>query len=199
MQKLMEDINMKWILSLLVVMLIASPAAAQVTLAEVEQVVAASESRILAEFQKMREELATVKTELTTVKTEIAVMKTDIAVLKTELHDTKGELKEHIDLRATASEGVTLAEIRSVNRRLSFVEYLLIALVTALVTVLLWMLKNQWDKRRTDREKLAAQQSEIDAQNAEIVRLRAEAERTQNASGLVSPTGGRLENEVKRG
>ena len=204
---------MKWILSLLVVMLIASPAAAQVTLADVEQVVAASESRILAEFQKMREELATVKTELatvkteiatvktelTTVKTEIAVMKTDIAVLKTELHDTKGELKEHIDLRATASEGVTLAEIRSVNRRLSFVEYLLIALVTALVTVLLWMLKNQWDKRRTDREKLAAQQSEIDAQNAEIVRLRAEAERTQNASGLVSPTGGRLENEVKRG
>ena len=176
---------MKWILGLLIGMLIASPAMAQVTRAEVEQIAAASDARILAKLDKINEGLAT-------VNTEIAVMKNDIAVLKTELRETKTELKEYVDSRVTASEEKTSAEIRGITRQLSFVQFLLGILVTGLLTVLLGLLKHQWDKRKADRGKLAEKQSEIDA-------LRAENERIKNTSGLVSPSGGRLENEVEGG
>ena len=189
---------MKWILGLLIGMLIASPAVAQVTRAEVEQIAAASDARILAKLDKINEKLAT-------VETDIAVIKTDIAALKTGLHETKTELKQYVDSRVTASEEKTSAEIRGITRQLSFVQFLLVALVTGLLTMLLALLKQQWDKRKAGDEKLGAQQkeladkqSEIDAQNAEIVRLRAEVERMKNTSGLVSPSGGRLENEGER-
>ena len=177
---------MKWMLSLLLAMLIASPALGQATLKEVDALLAAYETRMIAEFQKINTELAVLKTDVAALKTDVAVLKTDVADLRTELHTTKIELKEYIDFRITASEKVTTAEIRAVNRRVTFVEYLLIALVTALVTVLLWMLKNQWDKRKANEEKNAEQQDEIR-------NLRAENERLKNDSGLVSPTGGRLE------
>ena len=172
---------MKWMLCLLLAMLIASPAFGQATLKEVEALLAASEARMMGEFQKINAELAE-------LKTDVAVLKADVADLRTELHTTKVELKEHIDFRITASEKVTTAEIRAVNQRVTFVEYLLIAVVTALVTVLLWMLKNQWDKRRANEEKNAEQQDEIR-------NLRAENERLKNGSGLVSPTGGKLKTE----
>ena len=177
---------MKWMLSLLLAMLIASPALGQATLKDVDALLAAYEARMIAEFQKINTELADLKTDVAALKTDVAVLKTDVADLRTELHTTKIELKEYIDFRITASEKVTTAEIRAVNRRVTFVEYLLIALVTALVTVLLWMLKNQWDKRKANEEKNAEQQDEIR-------NLRAENERLKNDSGLVSPTGGRLE------
>ena len=177
---------MKGICCLLLAMLIASPALGQATLKEVDALLAAYEARMIAEFQKINTELAALKTDVAALKTDVAVLKTDVADLRTELHTTKIELKEYIDFRITASEKVTTAEIRAVNRRVTFVEYLLIALVTALVTVLLWMLKNQWDKRKANEEKNAEQQDEIR-------NLRAENERLKNDSGLVSPTGGRLE------
>ena len=177
---------MKGMLSLLLAMLIASPALGQATLKEVDALLAAYEARMIAEFQKINTELVELKTDVAALKTDVAVLKTDVADLRTELHTTKIELKEYIDFRITASEKVTTAEIRAVNRRVTFVEYLLIALVTALVTVLLWMLKNQWDKRKANEEKNAEQQDEIR-------NLRAENERLKNDSGLVSPTGGRLE------
>ena len=177
---------MKWMLCLILAMLIASPALGQATLKEADALLAAYEARMLAEFQKINTELAALKTDVAALKTDVAVLKTDVADLRTELHTTKIELKEYIDFRITASEKVTTAEIRAVNRRVTFVEYLLIALVTALVTVLLWMLKNQWDKRKANEEKNAEQQDEIR-------NLRAENERLKNDSGLVSPTGGRLE------
>ena len=168
---------MKWILGLLIGMLIASPAMAQVTRAEVEQIAAASDARILAKLEKISEELVT-------VKTEIAVIKTDIA----------------------ASEEKTSAEIRGLTRQLSFVQFLLGILVTGLLTVLLAFLKNQWDKRKAGDEKLGAQQKELTEQQkalaekqSEIDALRAENERMKNTSGLVSPSGGRLEDEVKGG
>ena len=177
---------MKWMLSLLLATLIASPALGQATLKEVDALLAAYEARMIAEFQKINTELAVLKADVAALKTDVAILKTDVADLRTELHTTKIELKEYIDFRITASEKVTTAEIRAVNRRVTFVEYLLIALVTALVTVLLWMLKNQWDKRKANEEKNAEQQDEIR-------NLRAENERLKNDSGLVSPTGGRLE------
>ena len=177
---------MKWMLCLLIGMLVASPAVGQMTGEEAGQM-SAADARILAELQKMNGELAALKADMAEVKTELAELKTEVAVVKAEV---KG-LKEYVDVKIAA----TTAEIRAVNRRLTFVEYLLLALVTAHVTVLLWMLKKQWDERRSDRGKMDAQEKEIATQQAEIIALRAENERMKNASGLVSSSGGRLESE----
>ena len=171
---------MKWILGLLIGMLIASPAVAQVTRAEVEQIAAASDARILAKLDK-------IDAELVTVKTDIAVIKTDIAVLKAALIKTETDLKEYINRTVTASEEKTSAEIRGLTRQLSFVQFLLGILVTGLLTVLLAFLKNQWDKRKEGDEKLGAQQKELTEQQkalaekqSEIDALRAENERMKN-------------------
>ena len=176
---------MKGMLSLLLAMLIASPALGQFTREEAKILLDAS-ARMTTDIETIKADVAALKTDVAALKTDVAVLKTDVADLRTELHTTKIELKEYIDFRITASEKVTTAEIRAVNRRVTFVEYLLIALVTALVTVLLWMLKNQWDKRKANEEKNAEQQDEIR-------NLRAENERLKNDSGLVSSTGGKLE------
>ena len=165
---------MKWMLCLFVIVLIATMPA------EAAEISGASAAQILAELQKMNGELTALKADMAEVKTELAELKTEVAVVKAEV---KG-LKEYVDVKIAA----TTAEIRAVNRRLTFVEYLLLALVTAHVTVLLWMLKKQWDERRADRGKM-------DAQEKEIAALRAENERMKSASGLVSSTGGRLESE----
>ena len=197
---------MKWLLCLLIGMLIASPAMAQVTRAEVEQIAAASDARILAELEKINEELAT-------VKTDIAVMKTDIAALTARLIKTEADLKDYVDLKFGAlnreqaeRDKRVETEIRGLTRQLSFVQFLLGILVTGLLTVLLAFLKNQWDKRKAGDEKLGAQQKELTEQQkalaekqSEIDALRAENERIKNRSGLVSPSGGRLEDEVKGG
>ena len=193
---------MKWMLCLFVIMLLATmPAAAA-------EISGATASQILAELQKMNGELAALKADMAEVKADVAILKADVAelkvdvailkadvaVLKTDVAVLKAEvqgLREYVDVKISA----TTSEIRSVNRRVAVTEYLLIALVTALVTVLLWMLKNQWDKRRADSGKMDAQEKEIATQQAEIIALRAENERMKNASGLVSSTGGRLESE----
>ena len=182
---------MKWLLGLLIGMLIASPAFAQLTRDEAET--------LLTGFARLTAELEKINVELATVKADIAIMKTDIAVLKTELRDTKTELKEYVDLRVTASEEKTATEIRGLTRQLSFVQFLLGILVTGLLAVLLGLLKQQWDKRKADGEKLGAQQKALAEKQSEIDALRAENERIKNTSGLVSPSGGRLENEVKGG
>ena len=174
---------MKWILGLLIGMLIASPAFGQLTREEAQTLLTGF-AQLTAKVDKINEELVTVKTDIAVMKADIAELKTDVAVMKNDI---------------TASEEKTSAEIRGITRQLSFVQFLLGILVTGLLTVLLALLKSQWDKRKADRGKLADKQSEIDAQNAEIVRLRAENERIKNTSGLVSPSGGRLENEVERG
>ena len=172
---------MKWILCLLIGMLIASPAFAQLTRAEGEQIVSATDARILAKLEKINEELVTVKTEL-------AVLKTELHVRFTALEDKQVER----DKRAET-------EIRGLTGQLSFVQFLLGILVTGLLAVLLGLLKQQWDKRKADGEKLGAQQKALAAKQSEIDALRAENERIKNTSGLVSPSGGRLENEVEGG
>ena len=196
---------MKWILCLLIGMLIASPAVAQLTRDEAETLLTGF-ARLTAKVEKISEELAT-------VKTDIAVMKTDIAVMKTELRNTKTELKQYVNLKFDAlnreqaeRDKRVETEIRGLTRQLSFVQFLLGILVTGLLTVLLAFLKNQWDKRKEGDEKLGAQQKELTEQQkalaekqSEIDALRAENERIKNTSGLVSPSGGRLEDEVKGG
>ena len=193
---------MKWMLCLFVIVLLISAPFGQTIPAAAAEISGASAAQILAELQKMNGELAALKAEVAAVKTELAVVKADVAALRTELRTTKTELKEYVDFKIEALNGKQeerdkriAAEIRAVNRRVAVTEYLLIALVTALVTVLLWMLKNQWDKRRADRGKMDAQEKEIATQQAEIAALRAENERMKNASGLVSSTGGQLESE----
>ena len=188
---------MKWILGLLIGMLIASPAFGQLTREEAQT--------LLTGFARLTAELEKINVELATVNTKIAVMETDIAVLKTELRNTKTELKQYVDLRITALEDKQAerdkrveTEIRGFTRQLSFVQLLLVALVTGLLTVLLALLKQQWDKRKEGDEKLGAQQKALAEKQSEIDALRAEVERMKNTSGLVSPTGGRLENEVER-
>ena len=171
---------MKWLLGLLIGMLIASPAVAQVTRAEGEQIVSATDARILAKLEKINEELVTVKTEL-------AVLKNELHVRFTALEDKQVER----DKRAET-------EIRGLTRQLSFVQFLLGILVTGLLAVLLGLLKQQWDKRKADSEKLGAQQKALAEKQSEIDALRAENERIKNTSGLVSPSGGRLENEGER-
>ena len=171
---------MKWILGLLIGMLIASPAMAQVTRAEVEQIAAASDARILAKLEKIDAELVTVKAEIAVIKTDIAVMKNDIAALTTRLIKTEADLKEYINRTVTASEEKTSAEIRGITRQLSFVQFLLVALVTGLLTMLLALLKQQWDKRKEGDEKLGAQQKVLAEKQSEIDALRAENERMKN-------------------
>ena len=173
---------MKWILGLLIGMLIASPAFAQLTRAEAQT--------LLTGFAQLTAKVDKINAELVTVKTDIAVMKADIAELKTDVAVMKNDI--------TASEEKTSAEIRGITRQLSFVQLLLVALVTGLLTVLLAFLKQQWDKRKEGDEKLGAQQKELADKQSEIDALRAEVERIKNTSGLVSPSGGRLENEGER-
>ena len=177
---------MKWILGLLIGMLIASPAVAQLTREEAETLLTGF-AQLTAKVEKISEELAT-------VKTDIAVLKTDIAVLKTELHNTKTELKQYVDLKFEAlnreqaeRDKRVETEIRGLTRQLSFVQFLLGILVTGLLTVLLAFLKNQWDKRKAGDEKLGAQQKELTEQQkalaekqSEIDALRAENERIRN-------------------
>ena len=188
---------MKWILGLLIGMLVASPAVGQLTREEAQT--------LLTGFAQLTAKVDKINAELVTVKTDIAVMKNDIAALKTGLHDTKTELKEYVDSRVTASEEKTSAEIRGITRQLSFVQFLLVALVTGLLTMLLALLKQQWDKRKAGDEKLGAQQKELTEREKELAEkqseidaLRAEVERMKNTSGLVSPSGSRLENEGER-
>ena len=182
---------MKWILGLLIGMLIASPAFGQLTRAEAQTLLTGF-AQLTAKVDKINEELVTVKT--------------DIAVLKTELRNTKTELKQYVDLKFDAlnreqaeRDKRVETEIRGLTRQISFVQFLLGILVTGLLTVLLAFLKNQWDKRKAGDEKLGAQQKELAEKQSEIDALRAENERMKNTSGLVSPSGGRLENEVEGG
>ena len=193
---------MKWILGLLIGMLIASPAFAQLTRAEAQTLLTGF-AQLTAEVKEIKVEIATVKADVAFMKADIAVMKTDIAELKTDVAVMKvdiAELKTDVAVMKndiTASEEKTSAEIRGITRQLSFVQFLLGILVTGLLTVLLAFLKNQWDKRKAGDEKLGAQQKELAEKQSEIDALRAENERMKNTSGLVSPSGGRLENEVE--
>ena len=163
---------MKWILALLIGMLIASPAFGQLTRDEAQTLLTGF-AQLTAKVDKINEKLAT-------VETDIAVIKTDIAVLKAVLRKTEADLKEYINLTVTASEEKTSAEIRGLTRQLSFVQFLLVALVTGLLTMLLALLKQQWDKRKEGDEKLGAQQKALAEKQSEIDALRAENERMKN-------------------
>ena len=186
---------MKWICCLILAMLIASPALGQATLKEVDALLAAYEARMIAEFQKINTELAELKTDVVELKTDVAVLKTELGMLKVEVADLKTEvqhLDDKLDLVANTATG-TQSEVRGNSTRTSELHsqmnsqtHALLLVAGLLATVLLWMLKKEWDARREERAKNAEQEKENAA-------LRAENERLRNASGLVSSTGGKLE------
>ena len=179
---------MKWMLSLLLAMLIASPALGQATLKEADALLAAYEARMMAEFQKINTELAELKTDVAVLKSELGMLKVEVADLKTEVQ----HLDDKLDLVANTATG-TQSEVRGNSTRTSDLHSQMTSQTNALLlvagllaTVLLWMLKKEWDARREERAKNAEQEKENAA-------LRAENERLRNASGLVSSTGGKLE------
>ena len=196
---------MKWMLCLFVIMLLATmPAAAA-------EISGATASQILAELQKMNGELAALKADMAEVKADVAELKVDMAVVKAELAIMKAELavmkadiKELQDEVGELKVGVagTQGDVRGnikitadLQSRMTSQTNALFLIAGLLVTILLWMLKKQWDERRVDSGKMDAQEKEIATQQAEIIALRAENERMKNAGGLVSSTGGRLESE----
>ena len=178
---------MKWMLSLLLAMLIASPALGQFTREEAKILLDAS-ARMTADTETIKAELAAVKTELAVLKAEVGMLKADVAELKTEVQ----HLDDKLDLVANTATG-TQSEVRGNSTRTSELHsqmnsqtHALLLVAGLLATVLLWMLKKEWDARREERAKNAEQEKENAA-------LRAENERLRNASGLVSSTGGKLE------
>ena len=181
---------MKWMLCLILAMLIASPALGQATLKEADALLAAYEARMLAEFQKINTELAELKTDVAVLKSELGMLKVEVADLKTEVQ----HLDDKLDLVANTATG-TQSEVRGNSTRTSDLHsqmtsqtHALLLVAGLLATVLLWMLKKEWDARREERAKNAEQEKENAA-------LRAENERLRNASGLVSSTGGKLKTE----
>ena len=150
-----------------------------------------------ADIAELKTDVAELKTEFAVMKADTAVMKADIAGLKTDvgklqtdvekLQGAVGDLKvgvagTHGDVRGNIKIASHLQD------RMTSQTNALFLIAGLLVTILLWMLKKQWDERRADRGKM-------DAQQAEIAALRAENERMKNAGGLVSSSGGRLESE----
>ncbi len=178
---------MKGMLSLLLAMLIASPALGQLTREEAKILLDAS-ARMTSDTETIKAELATMKTELALVKAELGMLKVEVADLKTEVQ----HLDDKLDMVANTATG-TQAEVRGNSTRTSELHsqmnsqtHALLLVAGLLATVLLWMLKKEWDARREERAKNAEQEKENAA-------LRAENERLRNASGLVSSTGGKLE------
>ena len=178
---------MKRICCLILAMLIASPALGQLTREEAKILLNAS-ARMTADIETIKAELATMKTELALVKAEVGMLKADVADLKTEVQ----HLDDKLDLVANTATG-TQSEVRGNSTRTSELHsqmnsqtHALLLVAGLLATVLLWMLKKEWDARREERAKNAEQEKENAA-------LRAENERLRNASGLVSSTGGKLE------
>ena len=178
---------MKGMLCLILAMLIASPALGQFTREEAKILLDAS-ARMTADIETIKAELATMKTDVALVKSELGMLKVEVADLKTEVQ----HLDDKLDLVANTATG-TQSEVRGNSTRTSELHsqmnsqtHALLLVAGLLATVLLWMLKKEWDARREERAKNAEQEKENAA-------LRAENERLRNASGLVSSTGGKLE------
>ena len=150
-----------------------------------------------ADIKELKTDVAELKVDMAEVKTELAVMKADTAVMQAnikELQTDVGKLQNDVagvrsDVAGTHGDVRGSINIAShLQERMTSQTNALFLIAGLLVTILLWMLKKQWDERRADRGKM-------DAQEKEIAALRAENERMKNAGGLVSSTGGRLESE----
>ena len=133
---------MKWLLCLLIGMLLASPAMVQVTRAEGEQIVSATDARILAELEKINVELATVKTDIAVLKTDIAVLKNELRVRTTALEDNQVERDKR-----------TQTETRILGERITDQRFYLLALLTVVIAGFGYM-SREVNKLRDNVQKL---------------------------------------------
>ena len=167
-------------------------------------VVKADVAALKTDVAELKADVAILKTDVAELKTEFAVMKADMGVmqadikeLQTNVEKLQGEATE-LKVGVAGTHGDVRGNIKIASHlqdRMTSQTNALFLIAGLLVTILFWMLKKQWDERRSDRGKMDAQEKEIATQQAEIAALRAENERMKNASGLVSSTGGRLESE----
>lgn len=117
--------------------------------------------------QMMNTALAPVIKEINELKAEVAAVKTELAAVKNEVSELKGEVRTQGD--RISDQGNWIASLES---RLSSQTNALLLVAGLLVTVLLWMLKQQWDARREDNKKITSQEETIVALQAEIERLK---------------------------
>lgn len=117
--------------------------------------------------QMMNTALAPVIEEINELKAEVAAVKTELAAVKNEVSELKGAVSVQGD--RISDQGNWIASLES---RLSSQTNALLLVAGLLVTVLLWMLKQQWDARREDNKKITSQEETIVALQAEIERLK---------------------------
>ena len=110
--------------------------------------------------QMMNAALAPVIAELNELKAELQAVKTELAALKNDVSELKGEVRQQGN------------RITSLESRMNSQTNALLLAAGLLVTVLLWMLKQQWDARREDNKTITSQQETIMAMQAEIERLK---------------------------
>ena len=117
--------------------------------------------------QMMNTALAPVIEEINELKAEVAAVKTELAAVKNEVSELKGAVRTQGD--RISDQGNWIASLES---RLSSQTNALLLVAGLLVTVLLWMLKQQWDARREDNKTITSLQETIVALQAEIERLK---------------------------
>ncbi|RKU32735.1 hypothetical protein C6495_10410 [Candidatus Poribacteria bacterium] len=119
-----------------------------------------SDSDVTRMEQMMNAALAPVIAELNELKAELQAVKTELAALKNDVSELKGEVRQQGN------------RITSLESRMNSQTNALLLVAGLLVTVLLWMLKQQWDARREDNKTITSQQETIVALQAEIERLK---------------------------
>lgn len=117
--------------------------------------------------QMMNTALAPVIKEINELKAEVAAVKTELAAVKNEVSELKGAVSVQGD--RISDQGNWIASLES---RLNSQTNALLLVAGLLVTVLLWMLKQQWDARREDNKTITSLQETIVALQAEIERLK---------------------------
>ena len=119
-----------------------------------------SDSDVTRMEQMMNAALAPVIAELNELKAELQAVKTELAALKNDVSELKGEVRQQGN------------RITSLESRMNSQTNALLLVAGLLVTMLLWMLKQQWDARRENNKTIASQQETIVALQAEIERLK---------------------------
>ena len=111
---------------------------------------------------------------LAPVIAELQALKTEFAALKNEVSELKGEVRQQGERISDQGDRITSqgTRITSLQSQLNSQTNVLLLVAGLLVTVLLWMLKQQWDARRESDKKVSAQEETIAALQAEIERLK---------------------------
>lgn len=133
-----------------------------------------SDSDVTRMEQMLNAALAPVIAELNELKAEFQALKTEFAALKNEVSELKDEVRQQGERISDLGDRITSQgnRITSLASRMNSQTNALLLVAGLLVTVFLWMLKQQWDARREGDKKVIAQEETIAALQAEIERLK---------------------------